>query len=1422
MHSPFPAKMKSQPFIPGELWLRISLGILVWMFNPVARAGDPDPGQPLANQSAQSLPFVAGSVWVDVRHACSYLTDVNLGRLVRVPLGTLTPDREWVSVGNLVRLIPNADGSRLYLIRPGFNSGTVFVFDPESATVVRSFPIGQFPWDVVAVGQDRIVVAGGTAVQRLLAAYDTSNGTPLGSVVTGPATAAMARGDDRVLLFTDKATNKLIAQYQIKPDGTVSPEILSSGFIPFEARGPWTASPLGDGAVSATRHRLEVPADPTLSVIYRGKTEGSGSEEPDGNNSFDIASRHSAFHVSAITLDWVETRQWSIIQSTRFTNQLQDATPWNDKLVLTEAMPGSSRIRLLPNPALGMEFEVPPVAVAQRKSDPATTASAVVFSGETSSDAKYTMDQLVFRWDWEGDGAFDTAFTSNSVASHRFLTPGTYTVRMQVRNPSGATAAGSLSVTVTTAFDPGEPDLAAIPFQLPFAAAAVAFDGPGRRAYASDSNGKAVVGMDLESGLNLHRWTLPWKPERMATTPDLKRLYVVVATGVHGFPNVAQPGFLAEFDLEQGAMTRLIPLGLDAAFVAATDDGLLVVSDASDLSGPVRLLKASTGATTSFAAVGTGAGLRLGLDQGSVWASEPGTYVKLNILRPQLTIAAAFSVPGPMAFMGTLWPLPGNTLLNPAGQILSAIDGTHVLANQDANLGITEAAVLPGSQWLVAATPTGVRYLDLATLTWLAWTGDPKGPAWLGPVGTRHGVATIESGNTVIRLRSLPAIGTETNHPPVAAWAANLQTVVAVPGTVALSGSSFDDDGTVVAMELWNGDTKIADMDPKAPQTNFAVTESSTNELRLVVRDNLGAIGTSQVLRVIGDAYPLVKFLTPAVPRVAAGQPFDAEVEAIDPDGTIDRVEFWLQPADSLDRQLIGVAKHSPWRVVVPGISGDPRLLALAYDNLGIYAYAQIDELHGIGAEADDFYAAIVIPEAGGTDTRSNRNATSQKSEQNGVPGRLVGKTVWWQWTAPTNGLVTATTLGSSVETHLAAYTGDDLNHLLPGRNPDEGPGFAPASRVKFRTTPGTRYWFQADTTYPGGGDISVTVNFRPSPMIPTGSPPPPNDVVTNRLLVMDVPAVLTADSTGATMDAFEPKPYFDMGGRSVWWEWVAPTNGSLVVSTSGSSFDTVLGVYIAFPPYGAAFGTAGFNDDVSSDDGTSRVTVPTTPMTHYFIVVDGAAGEGGQVRLSLDFKTQKGAPAPINDNFADATEIPGDHFFGPVTTLGATAEAGEKLPVPNVVTNSIWMKWTAKHPAQVLMGSDVGLVFQRVWKGTSLMNLEPVAITSTLSPRSAFVAVTGTTYYFQLSTQRPFGFQWFLDATLPAFTDRFIDIAPLPEGGLGIRYTGSVGASGVLEKSEDLLQWSPVKSQVWFPGDRTALPVEAFDATFYRLRLDR
>src|SRR5215471_10852318 len=76
----------------------------------------------------------------------------------------------------------------------------------------------------------------------------------------------------------------------------------------------------------------------------------------------------------------------------------------------------------------------------------------------------------------------------------------------------------------------------------------------------------------------------------------------------------------------------------------------------------------------------------------------------------------------------------------------------------------------------------------------------------------------------------------------------------------------------------------------------------------------------------------------------------------------------------------------------------------------------------------DSFATRITLYGTNVSTSGSNVGATKEPGEPD--PNFSGGKSVWWTWTAPADGYLTATTAGSSFDTTLAFYIGNTLTNL--------------------------------------------------------------------------------------------------------------------------------------------------------------------------------------------------------------------------------------------------------------------------------------------------------------------------------------------------------------------------------------------------------
>lgn len=194
----------------------------------------------------------------------------------------------------------------------------------------------------------------------------------------------------------------------------------------------------------------------------------------------------------------------------------------------------------------------------------------------------------------------------------------------------------------------------------------------------------------------------------------------------------------------------------------------------------------------------------------------------------------------------------------------------------------------------------------------------------------------------------------------------------------------------------------------------------------------------------------------------------------------------------------------------------------------------------------------------------------------------------------------------------------------------------------------------------------------------------PANDMFANRIVITGTNTVVTANNIGATRETSEPSPAGVSSGASVWWSWTPTNDGTATISTSGSSFDTVLGIYTGSSV--SALNEIASNDDDS--DYTSKIVFDVTANQTYAIDVSGYGGATGTIHLSVQLGPIVPPPPAPAWNLPDVNGV----------MIHSTNYAGK------VVIFDFWATWCS--PCKAEMPDLVAL--QEKYRGDGLVIIGP------------------------------------------------------------------------------------------------------------------
>jgi Ca2+-binding RTX toxin-like protein len=251
----------------------------------------------------------------------------------------------------------------------------------------------------------------------------------------------------------------------------------------------------------------------------------------------------------------------------------------------------------------------------------------------------------------------------------------------------------------------------------------------------------------------------------------------------------------------------------------------------------------------------------------------------------------------------------------------------------------------------------------------------------------------------------------------------------------------------------------------------------------------------------------------------------------------------------------------------------------------------------------DNFVSATAISGANGSQVGNNLSATKEVGEP-AHAGNTGGRSIWFTWTAPEDGVYVFDTLPSSFDTTLAVYSGSGVDTLTEVASNDDAPGLESSrSLMVFSASKDMVYAVAVDGFGGKGGRVVLRWRHGVS-----------NDLFDSAQALTGQVGSHGGTNVNATIELDEPSPA--ALGASVWYEWTAPANGIVKFSTRGSRFDTALAVY-------TGTNVASLTEVASNDDDpqlgccSSFVGFEAVAGSSYRVAVGGFSWDQGSFTLS-------------------------------------------------------------------------------------------------------------------------------------------------------------------------------------------------------------
>ena len=365
------------------------------------------------------------------------------------------------------------------------------------------------------------------------------------------------------------------------------------------------------------------------------------------------------------------------------------------------------------------------------------------------------------------------------------------------------------------------------------------------------------------------------------------------------------------------------------------------------------------------------------------------------------------------------------------------------------------------------------------------------------------------------------------------------------------------------------------------------------------------------------------------------------------------------------------------------------------------------------GVRNDDMARANSLSGASDTDSLYFRVATQEPDEPLVFPDK---GTFWWKWSAPASGSYIFSgwsSLWQNGEAEVAVFAGATRAELrLVGRGILEGQNTA---AITFRATQGEVFHFVvAERPAPGPEQVYISATIDPGPR---------NDDFANATVLSGEVNFALASTYGATREIGEPNHGKGTNSGSIWFRWVAPFSGNMLVAVDNPDVS------------GKAYRGSALENLTPISTGT--ISTRTLPLNvsagvEYFFALEASP------TVPLDFHFSLGK-APANDLYANRARI--DQFGVRYRSWTAFAgiESGEIWNGP-----SVWWTWTAPADGVVTMLTEAlgttaraEIFYQEPLLGSPATN--GLSFQSQLvSPTNRAAVVAGRTYDIRLVTAIP------------------------------------------------------------------------------------
>ncbi|XOV70349.1 MAG: Ig-like domain-containing protein [Verrucomicrobiota bacterium] len=658
------------------------------------------------------------------------------------------------------------------------------------------------------------------------------------------------------------------------------------------------------------------------------------------------------------------------------------------------------------------------------------------------------------------------------------------------------------------------------------------------------------------------------------------------------------------------------------------------------------------------------------------------------------------------------------------------------------------------------------------------------------------GYAIVDNQPQIITVRQAPR-ATEPNEIPEVSWNDKFfKKPVIAPGKWTLELDAKDPDGNITKVEFLEG-LNVLSTDTEAPFTyEFSSETAVTRRFFARAFDDQGGVTISDVLT--------VEIILPAEQGPVLSLAIEDKILTAGSDLTLDygvvgnqplRYQWFLngERLKGADQETLPILP-----AVTRANSGSYQLRVENRDGKRFSDPVTVSLDWTVLDGADQFSQATPITGNSGNVRTSNDNATLEAGEPRHANKRG-GKSIWYIWRPDASGLATLSLQGSSFDTLLSVYAGNDITQLTEVERDDDRGGFS-TSALQFNAQAGVDYLIAIDGFNNASGNIlfSWDLNVAQLVSIPRVRITPEKNTVN-----LGEPYQLTASVAGNI--------------QNVNLQWVH--NGTPVPGATGTTLDIAAATPLDAGAYWITLDAGGNNARTQPAHLTVNVPRRGGRIIRELVLEEKFADlffNIQDLRPGLLFQPQRVGSAFRTRAASLATGFTGAQIFN---TFGATKEAGEPDHCGIPGGASQWFAYEAPADGDLTISTD-GSDFDTVMavytsSGSSFADLTEVICDNDsgadgLDSLVTFSVTAGTVYFIAVdgveAATGTVNLAYELDVGMS------IQNLGLQNEGLQFEVQTVPGLNFLIEGTEDMIHWSILESTSSVEGtyiyiDTTALP---------------